>query len=139
MRARDSPTVTLDERRQRIYADVMDEWCDAYREGPSVRELVAADARCKLLAPQSVSACRWSARHESSLSDPSFAALRRDIARMGGNSVPVLVRSLQDVDGYELVYGERRLRACRELGLPLHAIVSRMSDHAAARARVGLA
>lgn len=89
----------------------------------------------ELLAIESVSSKRWSARHESSLTDASFAALKEDIAHTGGNLVPALVRRVRDVEGYELVYGERRFRACSELGLPLQAIVRSMGDMEAARAR----
>lgn len=97
--------------------------------------MVDGPPQVELLAPERVNARRWSARHESSFTEDSFAALKHDIAHTGGNLVPALVRRLWEVEGYELVYGERRLRACMALGLPLHAIVTSMTDHEAARAR----
>lgn len=63
--------------------------------------------------------------------DPGFAELKADLEASGGNSVPILVRPLAD-DRYELVYGERRLRACQQLGVPVNAIIAPLSDDDAA-------
>lgn len=40
-----------------------------------------------------------------------------------GQRVPILVRPLEG-DHYSLIYGRRRLEACRELGVPIRAIVT---------------
>ena len=40
-----------------------------------------------------------------------------------GQRVPILVRPL-DGDRYSLIYGRRRLEACRELGIKIRAIVT---------------
>ena len=64
---------------------------------------------------------KWAGRHESSFQGKEFADLKELIALSGGNSVPILVRQVDD--GFELIYGQRRLRACRDLNLPVAAIV----------------
>lgn len=55
---------------------------------------------------------------------PAFDELVESIKNTGGNQTPILVRTLKDVDGYELVYGERRWRACTVLSLPVKAIIA---------------
>lgn len=85
------------------------------------------------LDPGSVQVSRYHGRHESSLSDADMRSLKDDIARTGGNVIPVMVRRTVDyqgtevIRGYDLVYGRRRLQACLELGLPLQAVVREMS------------
>lgn len=49
--------------------------------------------------------------------------------REHGQKVPVLVRRIQD--GYEIVYGRRRLLACRALGQRVRATVMEMTDEEA--------
>ena len=91
------------------------------------------------LDPQTVRPSRWANRHEHSFSDDAFMELKADIAAAGTNVQPVSVRLAPGVlNGstpgvtpvYELVFGHRRHRACLELGLPLQAMVSEMSDQA---------
>lgn len=48
----------------------------------------------------------------------------------GGQRVPILVRPVSDTD-YEVVYGRRRLLACRALGIDVRASVMEMSDEEA--------
>ncbi|MCD1618089.1 plasmid partitioning protein RepB [Salipiger marinus] len=50
--------------------------------------------------------------------------------REHGQKVPVLVRRLAD-GGFEIVYGRRRLLACRELGKKVRATVMEMTDEEA--------
>lgn len=51
--------------------------------------------------------------------------------RTYGQQVPVLLRPHPEKRGrYEIVYGRRRLRALRELGLPVKAMVRQLDDHA---------
>ena len=57
--------------------------------------------------------------------------LKDSIAR-GGQRVPILVRPL-DHDRYGLIYGRRRVEACRSLGLRVRAIVTDMDDDQALR------
>ncbi len=48
-----------------------------------------------------------------------------------GQQVPVLVRPKEDQDRYEVVYGRRRIAACRALGKPVRAFVVQMNDEEA--------
>ena len=48
--------------------------------------------------------------------------LKNSISK-NGQRVPVLVRPLEG-DRYNLIYGRRRLEACRELGIKVRAIVT---------------
>lgn len=57
--------------------------------------------------------------------------LRASIER-NGQRVPVLVRPL-DGDRYSLIYGRRRLEACRELGIKIRAIVTEVEGDQALR------
>lgn len=55
-----------------------------------------------------------------------FAALK-DAIRLQGQSTPILVRLHPDMDGrYMTVFGHRRLKAARELGMPVRAIIKDM-------------
>jgi ParB family chromosome partitioning protein len=47
-----------------------------------------------------------------------------------GQKVPVLLRRIQD-GRYEVVYGRRRILACRSLGIPVRAMVSDLDDEEA--------
>lgn len=49
-----------------------------------------------------------------------------------GQRVPILVRPLEG-DRYSLIYGRRRLEACRELGIKVRAIVTEMEGDQALR------
>ena len=79
--------------------------------GPGQRQ-----ARPALVRPS-----RWSNRHESAYASPGFDRFVDNVALAGGNGQPILVR--QEGAGYELVYGQRRHRACAELGLAVFAVV----------------
>ena len=65
-------------------------------------------------------AAGWFARHPLGCADESFLTLCRSIASEG-QIAPVALR-LQG-DGYEVVYGHRRVAACRSLGRPVRAVV----------------
>ncbi|XZQ31229.1 plasmid partitioning protein RepB (plasmid) [Rhodobacter capsulatus] len=61
-------------------------------------------------------------------SDADVAQLAESI-RLHGQQVPVMVRPIADRPGsYRIVYGRRRLRALRLLGLPAKALVRALSD-----------
>lgn len=63
-----------------------------------------------------------------------FAVLKASIAE-GGQQVPILVRRAA-VDGrFEVIYGRRRLRACRELGIKVRANVEDLDDTSALLAK----
>jgi ParB family chromosome partitioning protein len=73
------------------------------------------------LDPTTIRASKWANRHD--FGGESFAELKALIAESGGNTQPIKVRPASDGDGYEIVFGHRRHRACLELGLPVNAIV----------------
>ncbi|MFC4455255.1 ParB/RepB/Spo0J family partition protein [Deinococcus sonorensis] len=60
---------------------------------------------------------------------PEFDALKASIASLGDVFQPVLLRPKANSNMYELVAGERRLRAARALGLhKISAVVRKLSD-----------
>lgn len=60
-----------------------------------------------------------------------IAGLKASISR-NGQRVPILVRPLEG-DRYRLIYGRRRLEACRDLGIKVRAIVTEMDGDQALR------
>ena len=61
--------------------------------------------------------------------DPAFDALRESV-REHGQEVPILVRPHPEREGrYQAAYGHRRLKATRELGLKVRAVVRSLDDH----------
>ena len=67
-----------------------------------------------------------------------FEELHQSIAAAGGNSVPISVVELESptaAHAYELISGERRLRACVQARLPVLAIV-RQADQVPAQQRL---
>lgn len=61
--------------------------------------------------------------------DPQDFALLVEAIREHGQSTPILVRPHPDVPGrYMVVFGHRRTRAARVLGLPVRAIVKQLED-----------
>lgn len=64
----------------------------------------------------------------SSESDPGFANLKAAM-EAHGQQVPILARPHPEhPKRYQAAYGHRRLRAARELGIPIKAIVKKLSD-----------
>ncbi|MBA83208.1 MAG: plasmid partitioning protein RepB [Rhodobacteraceae bacterium] len=64
-----------------------------------------------------------------------FEALKNSI-REGGQQVPILVRRSKSADGrFEAIYGRRRLKACRELGIKVRANVQDVDDATALLAK----
>jgi len=60
--------------------------------------------------------------------DASYEALRQSI-QVHGQEVPVLLRPHPDASGrYQISYGHRRVRAARELGVPVKATIRSLSD-----------
>ena len=57
--------------------------------------------------------------------------LKTSISR-NGQRVPILVRPLEG-DSYSLIYGRRRLEACRELGIKVRAIITEVEGDQALR------
>jgi ParB family chromosome partitioning protein len=60
--------------------------------------------------------------------DAGFEALRASISQRG-QEVPVLLRPHPEAEGrYQSAYGHRRIRAARELGIPVKAVVRNLTD-----------
>ena len=86
------------------------------------------------LDAQSIQLSRRANRLPDFVDTPAFKELTGLIAITGGNTVPILVRLLSD-NSHELVYGHRRLAACKLVGLKVNALVARgLSDEQAVRA-----
>lgn len=63
--------------------------------------------------------------------DGSLASLMESIST-SGQRLPILVRpSKKNRNRFEVIYGRRRLRACRELGVSVKAYIQEMDDHTA--------
>ena len=74
--------------------------------------------------PTHVHLSRWSNRHETSFATAEFIRFKADIEHAGGNVQPIVVRPLEtDEQGFEIVFGHRRHRACLDLGLPVLAVI----------------
>jgi ParB family chromosome partitioning protein len=89
----------------------------------------------RLLDPALIARSRYANRHELNFSGEAYAQLKDEIRHAGGNVQPIKVRPLPgatdtDAPRYEVVFGHRRLQACRELGLPVLAVVDALDDQA---------
>jgi ParB family transcriptional regulator, chromosome partitioning protein len=84
----------------------------------------------RLLDPGEIGRSRYANRHESSFLGADFERLKREIMEAGGNVQPIKVRPTKAGEGvaYEIVFGHRRHEACRQLGLPVLAVVDNLDD-----------
>lgn len=86
----------------------------------------------RLLDASQIRRSRFANRHESNFAGAGFDQLKREIQEAQGNVQPIKVRSIGDVEGggvrYEVVFGHRRLEACRQLGLPVMAVIDNLDD-----------
>lgn len=97
------------------------------RENELLREKMASGSLVLDLDPNLIDPSPLSDRFVDT-DGTSFEALKTSIGQRG-QEVPVLVRPHPDVPGrYQTAYGHRRIRATRELGRPVRAIVRTMSD-----------
>lgn len=70
-------------------------------------------------------------RDRLSISDADVADLAESM-RLHGQQVPIMIRPLPDAPGrYRIVYGRRRLRALKLIGMPAKALVRSLSDEQA--------
>ena len=68
--------------------------------------------------------------------DPAVLELAESIKNAGGQQIPVLLRPSQDADGqFEVIYGRRRILACRYLSQPVRALVRSLDDKEALQAK----
>ncbi|MCZ8158357.1 MAG: ParB/RepB/Spo0J family partition protein [Rhizobiaceae bacterium] len=84
------------------------------------------------LDPTEVRESRFRDRIELAFSDDQFILLKALIEQTKGNVQPIGVRPNPDRgkggQTYEVIYGHRRLRACRELGLKVKATIMALDD-----------
>lgn len=100
---------------------------------------VKPECALTFLDPSKISHSHWNRVHEWAQNSPEFDHLKDAIQCIGGNVQPIKVRPNfggilgHDTDApdeacFEIVFGHSRLRACAELGLPVFAMVERLSD-----------
>jgi ParB family chromosome partitioning protein len=71
-----------------------------------------------------IEASSWANRHADSFRTAAFLRLKDDIESAGGNVQPILVApSMETGAKYRIVFGHRRYNACKQLGLPVSAVV----------------
>jgi ParB family chromosome partitioning protein len=96
-------------------------------ERKSLEEALAAGGAIVDIAPDLVEVS-FAADRFAEAADAAFEVLKASIAT-SGQEVPILVRPLPGKPGrYQVAYGHRRLRACRQLGRPVRALVKPLSD-----------
>jgi ParB family transcriptional regulator, chromosome partitioning protein len=81
-----------------------------------------------LLDSSTICDCDLPNRDPSSFTSREFFELQASIRTMGRNLEPIKVRRLNSISNYhsflyEVIFGHRRLRACQNLSLPIHAII----------------
>jgi ParB family chromosome partitioning protein len=107
----------------------------AAREADALRESLAKGEHVVELDPAKVESSFIRDRlSDGSVGDEDFEALKQSL-QTNGQQVPILVRphsdGLKAGEGYyQAAYGHRRLRAARELGMPIKAIVRSLDDQA---------
>ena len=100
---------------------------DVEKENEELKERLAAGSAIVEVDPTLIEPSPVSDRFRDEL-DGSFEQLKQSIAHRG-QEVPVLLRVHPDTLGrYQSAYGHRRVRAARELGLKVKAIVRPLSD-----------
>jgi ParB family chromosome partitioning protein len=66
----------------------------------------------------------WANRHPDAFRTAAFLRLKDDIESAGGNIQPILLTQSQDTGArYRIVFGHRRFNACKQLNLPVLAVV----------------
>ncbi len=79
--------------------------------------------------PLLVDESRYANRDGASYAGPAWEAFKSELVESQGNVQPVVLRPSPDREGrYEVVFGHRRTRACRECGLPVLAVVMPLKD-----------
>lgn len=103
----------------------------AYTELKEKFDAAVADGRMVVLIDTSkVDETAFRDRDEAGFGDEAFSRLQTDIAA-NGQIAPVALRtSPKDNDRYEVIFGHRRVRACRSLGKDVRAIILDADDNA---------
>ncbi len=81
----------------------------------------------RLIDPWLIDASPWANRSEASFDTPEFDALKNEIEASSGNVQPIKVRPCAG-GRFEVVYGHRRHRACRDLGIQVLSLVEAVDD-----------
>jgi ParB family chromosome partitioning protein len=99
------------------------------KENEELRERIASGAMILEIDPSLIDPSPLADRFRDQ-DDSSFEALKQSIAQRG-QEVPILVREHPEAKGrYQSAYGHRRVRATRELGISVKAILRSLSDEA---------
>jgi len=100
---------------------------DIERENEALRARIAAGEQVIDIDPGSIDPSPFADRFPQE-EDASFEALKQSIADRG-QEIPVLLRINPDLPGrYQTAFGHRRIRAARELGRPVRAIIRTLGD-----------
>ena len=106
-----------------------DSFSEVEKENEELRERIASGAVILEIDPSLVDPSPLADRFRDQ-DDSSFEALKHSIAQRG-QEVPILVREHPEAKGrYQSAYGHRRVRATRELGISVKAILRSLSDEA---------
>jgi ParB family transcriptional regulator, chromosome partitioning protein len=106
-----------------------DSFSEVEKENEELRERIASGAVILEIDPSLIDPSPLSDRFRDN-DDSSFEALKQSIAQRG-QEVPILVREHPEAKGrYQSAYGHRRVRATRELGISVKAILRSLSDEA---------
>ena len=100
-------------------------------EGQTETPVEHDEGELRRIDPNRIRKMQLPNRHESAFDTDDFDSLCHSIVAASGNRVPISVVQLDSATAehdYELVAGERRMRACLESNLPVWAIV-RQSNH----------
>ncbi|MDR6536668.1 ParB/RepB/Spo0J family partition protein [Variovorax soli] len=87
----------------------------------------------RLIDTGDIARSEFANRHASAFQGKLFEDFKREIQEAGRNSQPIKVRTIAkpgDGPKYELVFGHRRYEACRQLGIPVWAVVENLDDRA---------
>ena len=87
----------------------------------------------RLIDTAEIARSEFANRHASAFEGKPFEDFKREIQEAGRNSQPIKVRALvkpKEGAKYELVFGHRRYEACRQLGIPVWAVVENLDDRA---------
>jgi ParB family transcriptional regulator, chromosome partitioning protein len=104
-----------------------DSFSEIERENDALRLRLSASASIVEIAPGLIDASPVADRF-SEAEDASFETLKASMAERG-QEVPVLVREHPTLAGrFQSAYGHRRIRAAKELGRPVQAIIRKLSD-----------
>src|SRR4051794_8353231 len=100
---------------------------DIERENEDLRQKIASAALITELDPALIDPSPVRDRFTQD-DDPSFETLKASIAQRG-QEIPILVREHPTSPGrYQSAYGHRRIRAARELGRTVKALLRKLSD-----------